>query len=141
MKLYSIVIQSYHFDSYCNDFRDLDLLRDISLLTQPWRCNVPQCGLPYNREIIENSLLQIARQKERLYHLQDLACSKCKQIKAAHLAEHCECAGSFTLKKEVTVFRKEMAVFLNIAVRQKFELLKECVSWILELDSIDQACV
>ncbi|PWA94332.1 DNA polymerase epsilon catalytic subunit [Artemisia annua] len=137
----SIVIQIYHFGSYCNDFRDLDLLRDRSLLTQHWRCNVPQCGQPYNREVIENSLLQIARQKERLYHLQDLACSKCKQIKAAHLAEHCECAGSFTLKKEVTVFRKEMAVLLNIAVRQKFELLKECVSWILELDSVDQAYV
>ncbi|KAJ9554747.1 hypothetical protein OSB04_009361 [Centaurea solstitialis] len=119
--------------SYCNDCRDLDLCRDRALLTQEWRCGVPQCGQPYNREVMENGLLQIVRQRERLYHLQDLVCVKCKQIKAAHVAEHCACAGNFSLKEEVCVFRNKMEVFLNIAVHQKFELLKECVSWILEL--------
>ncbi|KAL4591685.1 hypothetical protein LXL04_004655 [Taraxacum kok-saghyz] len=118
--------------SYCNDCRDLDLCRDRGLLTQEWRCGVPQCGQPYNREVMENGLLQIVRQRERLYHLQDLVCLKCKQVKAAHLAEHCGCAGSFCLKEEVTVFKKKMEVFLNIGVHQKFELLVECVSWILE---------
>ncbi|XP_024985920.1 DNA polymerase epsilon catalytic subunit A-like isoform X2 [Cynara cardunculus var. scolymus] len=119
--------------SYCNDCRDLDLCRDRALLTQEWRCGVPQCGQPYNREVMENGLLQIVRQRERLYHLQDLVCVKCKQVKAAHVAEHCACAGNFTLKEEVSVFRNKMEVFLNIAINQKFELLKECVSWILEL--------
>nr|KAJ0201048.1 hypothetical protein LSAT_V11C600314360 [Lactuca sativa] len=122
--------------SYCNDCRDLDLCRDRGLLTQEWRCGVPQCGQPYNREVMENALLQIVRQRERLYHLQDLVCLKCKQIKAAHLAEYCGCAGSFCLKEEVTVFMKKMEVFLNIGVHQKFELLVECVSWILELKQV-----
>ncbi|PWA95928.1 DNA polymerase epsilon catalytic subunit [Artemisia annua] len=119
--------------SYCNDCRDLDLCLDRDLITQEWRCGVPQCGQPYNREVMENGLLQIVRQRERLYHLQDLVCQKCKQIKAAHLAEHCGCAGSFNLKEQVTVFREKMEIFLNIAIHQKFELLLECVSWILEL--------
>nr|XP_043613660.1 DNA polymerase epsilon catalytic subunit A-like [Erigeron canadensis] len=119
--------------SYCNDCRELDLCRDRGLLTQEWRCSVPHCGQPYNREVMENSLLQIVRQRERLYHLQDLVCLKCKQIKAAHLAEHCACAGSFILKEDLTSFRNKMEVFLNIATHQKFELLKDCVSWILEL--------
>ncbi|XP_023756876.1 DNA polymerase epsilon catalytic subunit A [Lactuca sativa] len=122
--------------SYCNDCRDLDLCRDRGLLTQEWRCGVPQCGQPYNREVMENALLQIVRQRERLYHLQDLVCLKCKQIKAAHLAEYCGCAGSFCLKEEVTVFMKKMEVFLNIGIHQKFELLVECVSWILELKQV-----
>ncbi|KAI3783594.1 hypothetical protein L1987_42678 [Smallanthus sonchifolius] len=120
--------------SYCNDCRDIDLREDSALLTQEWRCSVPQCGQPYDREMMENGLLQIARQRERAYHLQDLVCLKCKQIKAAHLAEHCGCAGSFGLKENATVFREKMEVLLNIAVHQKFELLKECVSWILELN-------
>lgn len=85
---------------------------------------------------MENALLQIVRQRERLYHLQDLVCLKCKQIKAAHLAEYCGCAGSFCLKEEVTVFMKKMEVFLNIGIHQKFELLVECVSWILELKQV-----
>ncbi|KAK1323653.1 DNA polymerase epsilon catalytic subunit A [Acorus calamus] len=65
--------------SYCNDCRDLDLGRDSALLDSEWRCAVPHCGQPYNREQMENSLLQIVRQRERLNHLQDLVCLRCKQ--------------------------------------------------------------
>ncbi|XP_052115201.1 DNA polymerase epsilon catalytic subunit A [Arachis duranensis] len=119
--------------SYCNDCRDLDLCRDSALLTQEWRCAVPQCGQPYDREVMENALLQIVRQRERLYHLQDLVCLRCNQVKAAHLSEQCACAGSFRCKEDVTEFRSKMQVFFNIAFRQKFQLLQECTSWILEL--------
>ncbi|KAM7522501.1 hypothetical protein LguiA_012403 [Lonicera macranthoides] len=118
--------------SYCNDCRDLDLCRDRALLAQEWRCAVPQCGQPYDREVMENALLQIVRQRERLYHIQDLICLKCRQVKAAHLAEHCACAGSFRCKEDVTEFRNKMQVFLNIAMHQKFQLLQDCTSWILE---------
>ncbi|KAI7983738.1 DNA polymerase epsilon catalytic subunit A [Camellia lanceoleosa] len=119
--------------SYCNDCRDLDLCRDRALLAQEWRCAVPQCGQPYDREVMENALLQIVRQRERLYHLQDLVCLKCNQVKAAHLAEHCACAGSFRCKEDMSEFRNKMQVFLNIAVHQKFQLLQECTLWILEI--------
>ncbi|KAL4326663.1 hypothetical protein AHAS_Ahas13G0022600 [Arachis hypogaea] len=98
-----------------------------------WRCAVPQCGQPYDREVMENALLQIVRQRERLYHLQDLVCLRCNQVKAAHLSEQCACAGSFRCKEDVTEFRSKMQVFFNIAFRQKFQLLQECTSWILEL--------
>ncbi|XP_028788442.1 DNA polymerase epsilon catalytic subunit A-like, partial [Neltuma alba] len=119
--------------SYCNDCRDLDLCRDSALLSQEWHCGVPQCGQPYDREVMENALLQIVRQRERLYHLQDLVCVRCYQVKAAHLAEQCACAGSYKCKEDRTEFRNKMQVFYNIAVRQKFQLLQECTSWILEL--------
>ncbi|CAJ1979167.1 unnamed protein product [Sphenostylis stenocarpa] len=119
--------------SYCNDCRDLDLCRDSALLTEEWRCAVPQCGQPYDREVMENALLQTVRQRERLYHLQDLVCIRCHQVKAAHLADQCACAGSFRCKEDANEFRKKMQVFLNIASRQTFQLLQECTSWILEL--------
>ncbi|KAF3639480.1 DNA polymerase epsilon catalytic subunit B [Capsicum annuum] len=118
--------------SYCNDCRDLDLCRDRALISHEWRCIVPQCGQPYDREAMENALVQIVRQRERLYHLQDLICLKCHQIKAAHLSDHCACAGTFTCKEDVSDFRNKMQVFLNIAINQKFQLLQECTSWILE---------
>lgn len=119
--------------SYCNDVRDLDLGRDPTLLTQEWRCAVPQCGHPYDREMMENSLLQILRQRERLYHLQDLVCSKCRMMKDRHLTELCKCAGPFKCLEDPSEFRRKMQVFYKIAVQQNFELLKECVSWILEM--------
>ncbi|PIA58925.1 hypothetical protein AQUCO_00400052v1 [Aquilegia coerulea] len=119
--------------SYCNDCRDLDLCRDSALLAQEWRCAVPQCGQPYDREVMENALIQIIRQRERLYHLQDLVCLKCSQVKPAHLAEQCTCGGSFRCKEDMSEFCSKMQVFFKIASRQKFHLLQEYVSWILEL--------
>ncbi|KAI3971229.1 hypothetical protein MKX01_021996 [Papaver californicum] len=119
--------------SYCNDCRDLDLCRDSALLADEWRCAVPQCGQPYNREVMENALLQIVRQRERLYHIQDLVCLKCNQVKAAHLAEQCKCAGAFKCKEDASEYHSKMQVFLNIAVRQNFQLLQESISWILEV--------
>ncbi|KAL6571839.1 hypothetical protein OROHE_002708 [Orobanche hederae] len=116
--------------SYCNDCRDLDLCRNMA---QEWHCVVPQCGQPYDREMMENALIQIMRQRERLYHLQDLVCLKCNQIKAAHLAEHCSCSGSFACKEDSSEFCSKMQPFLNVAVNQKFQLLQESVSWILEV--------
>lgn len=71
-------------NSYCNDCRDLDLCRDAALLEHDWRCVVPSCGQPYDRAWIENALLQIVRQRERLYHLQDLVCVKCRQVIPLH---------------------------------------------------------
>lgn len=119
--------------SYCNDCRDLDLCRDKALLGQEWRCSVTQCGQPYDRGIMENALLQIIRQRERLYHMQDLVCLKCKQVKSARLSEICSCAGSFTCKEDLSGFQKSMQIFLNVAHDQKFQLLQECTSWILEV--------
>lgn len=118
-------------NSYCNDCRDLDLCRDPSVSGE-WRCAVPQCGQPYNREEMENALLQIVRQRERLYHLQDLVCLRCHSVKQAHLAEQCDCAGAFSCKEGASEFLKKMQVFAYIAKRQKFQLLHECTSWILQ---------
>ncbi|KAK8679767.1 hypothetical protein V6N13_145203 [Hibiscus sabdariffa] len=120
--------------SYCNDCRDLDLCRDSALLADEWCCAVPQCGQPYDREVMENALLQIVRQREKVYHLQDVVCCRCRQVKAAHLAEQCGCAGSYKCKEDVTEFRSKMQIFLNIAIRKKFQLLQECTSWILQVN-------
>ncbi|KAM1255671.1 hypothetical protein ACFX1Q_029918 [Malus domestica] len=121
--------------SYCNDCRDLDLCRDSALLAGEWRCCVPQCGQLYDKEVMENALLQIVRQRERLYHLQDLECLRCHQVKAARLAEQCVCAGSYKCRQNATEFRTQMELIWMIAIHQKFQLLQECTEWILEVSN------
>ncbi|XP_068311422.1 DNA polymerase epsilon catalytic subunit A-like [Pyrus communis] len=121
--------------SYCNDCRDLDLCRDSALLAGEWRCCVPQCGQLYDKEVMENALLQIVRQRERLYHLQDLECLRCHQVKAARLAEQCVCSGSYKCRQNATEFRTQMELIWKIAIHQKFQLLQECTEWILEVNN------
>ncbi|XP_042374345.1 DNA polymerase epsilon catalytic subunit A-like [Zingiber officinale] len=118
--------------SYCNDYRDLDLGRDSVFWKDEWRCAVPQCGQPYNREQMENLLLKIVMQRERLYHLQDLVCIKCRQVKAARLAELCDCGGSYQCYENASTFLSKMQVIHNIAARQNFQLLHNCTTWILQ---------
>jgi DNA polymerase epsilon subunit 1 len=71
--------------AYCNDCRDLDLCRDPLLLRREWRCAQPQCAHPYDRQWVENALLQIVRQRSRMYQLQDLKCRKCRQVKGGSM--------------------------------------------------------
>ncbi|CDY26596.1 BnaA09g46810D [Brassica napus] len=87
----------------------------LALLTEKqWSCPDPQRGKIYHREQMENRLVQIVRQSEKMYQIQDLLCIRCNQVKAAHLTEQCECAGSFRCKESGSDFLKRMEVFLDI---------------------------
>ncbi|KAJ3675811.1 hypothetical protein LUZ60_004853 [Juncus effusus] len=119
--------------SYCNECRDLDLTRDSALVDQEWRCGAPSCRQLYDKEKLENALLQVVRQRERLYHLQDLVCMRCRQVKAAHLASQCSCGGNFRCKEEAGEFLEKMRVIYHVAAKQKFRLLEDCTSWLLEM--------
>uniref|UniRef100_M4EDU1 V-type proton ATPase subunit C n=1 Tax=Brassica campestris TaxID=3711 RepID=M4EDU1_BRACM len=101
--------------SNCDDYRDLHIRSDSALLTEKqWSCPNPQRGKIYDREQMENRLVQIVRQSEKMYQIQDLLCIRCNQVKAAHLTEQCECAGSFRCKESGSDFLKRMEVFLDI---------------------------
>ncbi|CAN7096629.1 unnamed protein product [Brassica rapa subsp. narinosa] len=101
--------------SNCDDYRGLDIRSDSALLTEKqWSCPNPQRGKIYDREQMENRLVQIVRQSEKMYQIQDLLCIRCNQVKAAHLTEQCECAGSFRCKESGSDFLKRMDVFLDI---------------------------
>nr|VDD59018.1 unnamed protein product [Brassica oleracea] len=96
----------------CDGYRDLDIRSDSALLTEKqWSCPDPQCGKIYDREQMENRLVQIVGQSEKMYQIQDLLCN---QVKAAHLTEQCECAGSFRCKESGSDFLKRMEIFLDI---------------------------
>ncbi|KAF9594988.1 hypothetical protein IFM89_035761 [Coptis chinensis] len=59
--------------------RDLDLCRDSALLAQEWHCAVPQCGQPYDCEVMENALFQISRQRERVRKMCPSFAVKCRR--------------------------------------------------------------
>lgn len=85
--------------SYCNDCRDLDLCRDPLLLRREWRCAAPACAHPYDRQWVENALLQIVRQRSRMFQLQDLKCRKCRQVRGNEVLE------ALSVTQSVSLFR------------------------------------
>lgn len=64
--------------SHCNDCRELDLCRDASLQHSNWDC--PVCSTPYDRCGIESRLVAALQARLKEFALQDLTCTKCKQV-------------------------------------------------------------
>ncbi|GJP47493.1 hypothetical protein CLOM_g6680 [Closterium sp. NIES-68] len=119
--------------SYCNDCRDLDLCRDQLLQAGEWRCAVEHCQHPYDLLWIENALLEVMRHRVRSYQLQDLVCTKCKQVKSSRAAQHCMCAGTFRCSQQAGELRERLLVLHSVASTHGFPLLLECLQWLLPL--------
>lgn len=66
--------------SHCNDCRELDLCRDEALQQGSWDC--PNCGAAYDKAVIESRLVAALQARLKEFVLQDLHCTKCKQVGA-----------------------------------------------------------
>ena len=65
-----------------------------------WCCS--HCGTPYNRDLIEQSLLDTVQKRSMSFVLQDLVCTKCRGVSThccyMSLVTHaCTCTPSFNL--------------------------------------------
>jgi DNA polymerase epsilon subunit 1 len=89
--------------SFCSSVRDMDLLRDPVLISnEKWLCT---CGHPYNKSVIEASLVEIVQRHTMSYQLQDLICTKCQLVKPDNLSETCSsCSGSYVTKESESLF-------------------------------------
>eukprot|EP01117_Protostelium_nocturnum_P018117 TRINITY_DN7510_c0_g1_i3.p1 TRINITY_DN7510_c0_g1~~TRINITY_DN7510_c0_g1_i3.p1 ORF type:complete len:2083 (+),score=451.15 TRINITY_DN7510_c0_g1_i3:185-6433(+) len=110
--------------SFCNETRDLDLLRDPYLIAGKWKCN--NCHNSYHKPDIESRLVEILQKKSVSYQIQDLVCQKCRQVKAENISNSCsQCAGKLVCKSSFEDLEKILIAFSNIAKHHQFEWLQE----------------
>lgn len=95
-----------------------------------WLC--PQCFVYYANDEIEVRLLDVLQRKIMSYTLQDLRCTRCKQIKRENMAELCSCAGSFETLIDVKDIRNLLHTFGRVADSHQMGLLKEQTEWMLK---------
>lgn len=94
-----------------------------------WLC--PQCHVYYANDEIEVRLLDVLQRKIMSYTLQDLRCTRCKQIKRENIAELCTCAGTFETLINVEDIRSLLQMFGRVADDHHMALLKEQTEWML----------
>ncbi|KAI8821881.1 uncharacterized protein EV422DRAFT_573743 [Fimicolochytrium jonesii] len=138
---------------FCNHCRDLDLTRDRDLLprylndeggenmdpntgsgshttTTPWTC--PACQTPYDPLAIEQRLIEVLQRRLAAWQQQDVACTRCRMVKAEDLREHCAaCSGDVKTVWAREEFVRRTRVFGNIARFWGMGLLGEIVGWVL----------
>lgn len=88
-----------------------------------WLCS--QCYVYYENEEIEIRLLDVLHRKIMSYTLQDLRCSRCKEIKRENIAELCSCAGTFDTLIHSNDLRELLQTFLSVAENHQMTLLKD----------------
>lgn len=88
-----------------------------------WFCS--QCYVCYENDEIEIRLLDVIHRKIMSYTLQDLRCTRCKEIKRENMAELCSCAGSFDTLIPARKLRQLLDTFSEVAEAHQMHLLKE----------------
>lgn len=115
---------------YCNSCRDLDLLRDSKLALRQWDC--PKCAHTYDRDGIEERLVDIVHRRTAAFQTQDVHCEKCGEIQAANLNSICtSCSGALKVKETPSSFRTNLLVLSNIAKFHSFKWLQDTVNFAL----------
>lgn len=61
------------------------------------------------------------------YTLQDLRCTRCKEIKRENVAERCPCAGTFETLINAKELRQLLQTFEQVAENHQMNLLKDQV--------------
>ncbi|KAJ3423383.1 DNA polymerase epsilon catalytic subunit a [Anaeramoeba flamelloides] len=124
----SIVLNNYTCN-FCNSSKDLDISRDINILSGNWMCT--SCSQPYNLIKIESKLIQKVNKQLLSYQLQDLKCEKCGLLRRGLLEHSCQDSGKYINKINKDNFIKELNVLLKISQKHNFERLEELISSIL----------
>lgn len=115
----------------CNTLRDLDFCRDPDLLPSDyhlgtanirWLCLV--CDSEYDRPAIEAKLIDLVRRLRTQFQLQDLRCTKCKEIKSDSLSLLCKCGGTYAHTIPKAQSRRKLRTILNVAIFHNLPLLR-----------------
>jgi len=118
--------------TFCNLSRDLDLCRDPELLAHNWNC--PSCQQPFDKKIVEKSLVDIVERKNERYQLQDLVCKNCRLPQSSFTHQRCTCSGEFSHTESPEELMKSLKVIHGIAIYHQFGWLQEVVEWHLDVD-------
>lgn len=94
-----------------------------------WHC--PGCDNAYDRDELEDSLIEVVQARSMAHQTQDLKCVKCKRIRSAVARKSCACSGVFAAIESASHFKASMGVFKSISTVFAFPALHEAVHAIL----------
>ena len=103
---------------------------------------------PYDKSLIESTLVEIANRRSVSYQVQDLKCVSCGRVKSSNTMPYCACSGKFIGTHSIADFNKQyarsrslfdcvlialccrMLALESIARFHQFQWLHETISWI-----------
>jgi len=123
----------------CNHCRDIDLCRDEhkgeTVEGKPvWLCASPQCKAVYDILDIERMLIDSLQRKMMGFCLQDLACSKCRQVTQYNMGKRCKCSGDWATTINTKNLAQLLKTFHGLSEHYEMPLLLEQVQWCFKMN-------
>jgi DNA polymerase epsilon subunit 1 len=123
---------------YCNHSCDLDLTRQREELNLERNSDDPikflmctTCNTEYDRDDIEQRLVENVHTLVCKWQLQDLRCKRCRLVKAEDMREQCAaCKGAIQPTLDHMATTRQIGVLKNLATFFEMDNLEEAISWI-----------
>lgn len=119
---------------YCSHSCDLDLTRQrdnnvIREADEPVKFLVcGACSTEYDKEDIEQRLIENVHYLVCKWQLQDLRCKRCRLVKAEDMREQCaECKGSIQPVLDYNATTRQIGVLKNLALHFEMDTLQEVI--------------
>ena len=112
--------------SACGTVADLDVCREAASAASGdvWRCR--DCAEPFDRDAIEQRLLERVARALADFQLQDLRCVRCRAVSAGGMCTQCEqCGESLQLTVTAGDLQRQLAVLRSVARFHGLPLLEE----------------
>eukprot|EP00794_Sanderia_malayensis_P002850 gene2850-3296_t len=123
---------------YCNSCRDLDLCRDPFIIAPKGDSGAsiecPDCRNKYSMAFIEEELISMLCRRSMTYTLQDLKCTKCKEVKARNMNIYCDCAGRHTTTFTKSELLEKLQTFRNVAKYYQLLNLEEMTEFLISMN-------
>jgi len=125
----------------CRNTRDLDICRDpyvrpsteeearAGKVGGTWFC--PECETDYDVDEVETALVTTLQQRSAAFQLQDLYCTKTRDVRSGRLSEVSEVSARWVNAEPSERFRERLRVFAHIARQHAMEWLADEAAFLL----------
>ncbi|KAK9473977.1 TCP-1/cpn60 chaperonin family-domain-containing protein [Dipodascopsis tothii] len=122
----SASLKLVHVCASCGLENELDLCKDDLRDDRAAFC-CRFCAHELDRLVLEEKLVSDVAALLHAYQVQDLHCSRCKQVRGDNLSAHCGCSGAWALTVRADDLRKKLATYAHVS---KFFSLRMLASFV-----------
>ncbi|CCK70723.1 DNA polymerase epsilon catalytic subunit KNAG_0F00540 [Huiozyma naganishii CBS 8797] len=108
----------YCFHATSIDFCRMDSSGDFSCMN---------CHKDFDRDLLQEFLIQKLCSESDNFVSQDLHCSKCHKIKMDYMSTHCTCSGKWVNSAKTLDLENQVVIYRQVADYFKFDLLKDTI--------------
>ncbi|CEF64463.1 DNA polymerase epsilon catalytic subunit A [Strongyloides ratti] len=118
---------------HCNNHSEIDVCMIDTKNNGVGEFICSSCKKAFDKNILEQMLLQRAHKMIIAYSMQDLQCVKCKEIRNNNFSSKCGCSNKYEFINKRSEIMSNLRILYCVAITNNFNFLKDIVESCLDL--------